>query len=828
MQLDDYEPGAFHDEMFEASGAPRPGCQILAERLVELRDGEAARRQRAAERALLAMGITFNVYGEAEGTERIFPYDLVPRVVEGAEWTRIEAGLKQRIRALNAFLSDVYGPQRALADGVIPREVVESSNGYLPQCQGLEPPGGVWIHVTGTDLVRGADGTFYVLEDNLRCPSGVSYVLANRAIMKRVYPRAFSASQVQPVDVYPARLLATLQQVAPEGVSAPTIVVLTPGIHNSAYYEHAFLAQAMGVELVEGQDLVVEGQAVHMRTTAGLKRVDVIYRRIDDAFLDPKAFHPDSLLGVPGLMEVYRRGGVSLANAPGTGVADDKVVYAYVPRLIRYYLGEDPLLPNVPTYLCREDEARAEVLDRLDELVVKDANGAGGYGMLIGPSSTPEERAAFAKRIEARPRDYIAQPVIQLSRVPTLVDEERLEGRHVDLRPYILYGDDVYVLPGGLTRVALRKGSLVVNSSQGGGSKDTWVLRDEGEGEPARVSRPSPKRDRGGEGAVLSRVADALHWMSRYVERAENVARFVDVNLALTLDRPAGAEDWAPIVATTGDDAWFAERYGEATRENALRFLLFDRDYPNSVARCFRAARENARAIRPILSSETWEELNQAYLTVLHAPRDEVLEAPIDFLRHIRKDSHAFIGTMELTMRHNEAYHFARLGRLLERADKTSRILDVKYFLLPEEDAYDDLSAQDELEWAALLRSSSALEAYRKTFGRIAPKRVLCFLMQQRDFPRSLLFCLAEAETSLRRVAGSAPGQRGTEAEQRLGRLKAELEFEDVADVLEAGLHERLDHVQSELNEIAAALDERFFRGGPVEPTQAQTQSQGG
>ncbi len=475
MELDSYETAGFWDEMFEAPGCPRRGSELLFERFRTLPLEEILRRQAAAERALLTMGITFNVYGHDAGTEKIFPFDLVPRIVGAEEWTRIESGLAQRIRALNLFVADCYGAQRILKDGVVPRDLVESSKGFLPACVGLTPPKGVWCHVVGTDLVRDKDGALYVLEDNLRCPSGVSYVLENRAVMKRTFPQVFAALRVRPVDEYPSRLLETLEQVAPAGVDDPTCVLLTPGIYNSAYFEHSFLAQQMGIELVEGRDLLVEDGAVRMRTTRGLERVDIIYRRIDDTFLDPNAFRPDSLLGVPGLMEVYAKGNVTLANAPGTGVADDKVIYAYVPQIVRYYLDEDPILPNVPTYVCREEKQLAYVLEHLPELVVKAANESGGYGMLVGPASTAAEREQFAARLKADPRNYIAQPTIALSRVPTLVGDH-LEGRHVDLRPYILYGDDVYVLPGGLTRVALREGSLVVNSSQGGGSKDTWVI----------------------------------------------------------------------------------------------------------------------------------------------------------------------------------------------------------------------------------------------------------------------------------------------------------------------------------------------------------------
>jgi uncharacterized circularly permuted ATP-grasp superfamily protein len=481
MTFTGYDTEGFYDEMFETDGQPRPGAALLVQRIVALPAGELVQRQRAAEQALLQLGITFNVYGEASGTERIFPFDIIPRLVEAADWTTIERGLKQRIQALNLFINDIYHGQKIVKDGVVPEYLIRSARHFLPPCVGLHPANGVWCHVTGTDLVRDRDGQIYVLEDNLRCPSGVSYVLENRQVLKATFPEVFENSRVRPVDDYPSRLLDTLQSLAPQGVVSPTVVVLTPGIYNSAYFEHAFLAQQMGVELVEGRDLVVANGVVQMRTTRGLERVDVIYRRIDDEFLDPQVFRADSLLGVPGLMEVYRAGRVALANAPGTGIADDKVLYAYVPQIIKYYLGEDSVLPNVPTYMCWDDTQRRHVLANLDKLVVKAANESGGYGMLVGPHASAQERADFAQRIEANPRNYMAQPTLALSRAP-VIGEEHFEGRHVDLRPYILYGREIYVLPGGLTRVALRKGSLVVNSSQGGGSKDTWVLAEETHG----------------------------------------------------------------------------------------------------------------------------------------------------------------------------------------------------------------------------------------------------------------------------------------------------------------------------------------------------------
>ncbi|NUP08134.1 MAG: circularly permuted type 2 ATP-grasp protein [Polyangiaceae bacterium] len=477
MELDHYDPGAFYDEMFESRGATRPETTLLAQRLRSLADAEVRARQTAAERALLARGITFNVYGSDAGTEKIFPFDLIPRVVPSGDWRTIERGLKQRVHALNLFIGDIYNKGRILDAGVVPRSLIESAKGYLRPCQGILPARDVYCHIVGTDLVRDRDGQFYVLEDNLRCPSGVSYVLENRRVMKRTFPQVFDQLKVRPVDAYPSKLLETLQSLS--RASSPTVVVLTPGIYNSAYFEHSFLAQQMGVELVEGRDLVVRDGRVHMRTTRGLMPVDVIYRRMDDTFIDPVELRRDSMLGVPGLLDVYRHGRVALANAPGTGVADDKVIYTYVPQIIEYYLGEKAILPNVPTYRCEDPKALQYVLDHTDELVIKAANESGGYGMLIGPHASSAEVAEFREKVRANPREYIAQPMLALSRVPTISDEG-LAGRHVDLRPYVLYGEDIYVLPGGLTRVALRPGSMVVNSSQGGGSKDTWVLAEEG------------------------------------------------------------------------------------------------------------------------------------------------------------------------------------------------------------------------------------------------------------------------------------------------------------------------------------------------------------
>ncbi|WP_291319767.1 circularly permuted type 2 ATP-grasp protein [Desulfonatronospira sp.] len=475
LNFNGYDTGSFFDEMFDSSVSPRPGTRLLVDKIQSLEPEELLTRQAAAEKVFFDLGITFSVYGHEQGTEKIFPFDIIPRIIEARDWEHLERGLKQRILALNLFLDDIYHQQKIIKDNIVPREIIETSAGYFPVCRDLDPPRNIWNHITGTDLVRDESGNFMVLEDNLRSPSGVSYVLANRQVLKKTFPQVFVESGVRSVDNYPSLLLDMLYSIAPAGLGRPSVALLTPGIYNSAYFEHSFLAQQTGMTLVEGADLVVHEGYVHARTTKGLVRVDVIYRRIGEDFLDPRVFRRDSLLGVPGIMEVYKKGRVSLANAPGTGVADDKAVYAYVPEIIRYYLGEDPIIPNVPTYICREKKQLDHVLENLDKLVVKAANESGGYGMLIGPASTRTQQEEFAGKIRQNPRNYIAQPTISLSRCPVIVNDH-FEGRHVDLRPYILYGEDIQVIPGGLTRVALTRGSLVVNSSQGGGSKDTWVL----------------------------------------------------------------------------------------------------------------------------------------------------------------------------------------------------------------------------------------------------------------------------------------------------------------------------------------------------------------
>lgn len=471
----EYETGGFFDEMFEADGQVRPHYRAFCERVRNMPPEEFDQRRSAVDRAFLQQGITFTVYGDEQQTERIFPFDLVPRIIPKREWDFLERGLTQRIEALNLFLNDIYHEQRIIRDGIIPESIIKSAKYFRPAFMGVKVPRNIYIHICGTDLIRDDKGNYLVLEDNARSPSGVSYLLVNRQAMQRAFPNFYKRAGVRPVMNYCDELLKVLKYIAPEGVSNPTVAVLTPGCFNSAYFEHCFLAHQMGVEIVEGRDLIVQDGRVQMRTINGLKPVDVLYRRIDDDFLDPQVFREDSVLGVPGLVDVYRNGRLGLANSIGTGVADDKVTYYYVPHMIKYYLDQDPIIPNVDTYLASEPKDYTYIIENIENLVVKSANEAGGYGMLIGPASDKKTIESFRDAVKANPRNFIAQPPISLSRHPTWCDGN-LEGRHVDLRPYILYGEKVSIIPGGLTRVALRKGSLVVNSSQGGGSKDTWVL----------------------------------------------------------------------------------------------------------------------------------------------------------------------------------------------------------------------------------------------------------------------------------------------------------------------------------------------------------------
>ena len=476
LSFENYDATQAWDELISPGGRARPGTAVLMKYLKSLDVEEMQQRRVASELAIKEMGVSFTVYFEGGNIDRAWPFDIIPRVIRRSDWERVELGLKQRLRALNYFINDVYNEKEILDDGIVPRDLILGSKNYLDACVGITPPFGVWANICGTDLVRDESGEFYVLEDNLRVPSGVSYMIENRQVTKRTFPELFKNNSILPVDDYPLNLFEMLASLSPRNQSYPEIVVLTPGIYNSAYFEHSFLAQGMGAELVEGQDLFVDSDdCVYMHTVDGPRRVDVIYRRVDDTFIDPEVFSKESVLGIPGIMRAWQKGNVAIANAPGSGVADDKVVYSYVPRMIEYYLNEKPILKNVKTWLCSDPEQCAYVLDNIAELVVKPANESGGYGMLVGPKESKRKQKEFAKLIRKDPRNYIAQPTLQLSTAPVLTDEG-LSPRHLDLRPFILQGEEMSVTAGGLTRVAMREGSLVVNSSQGGGSKDTWII----------------------------------------------------------------------------------------------------------------------------------------------------------------------------------------------------------------------------------------------------------------------------------------------------------------------------------------------------------------
>jgi uncharacterized circularly permuted ATP-grasp superfamily protein len=473
---EDYQPQGMFDELVDGDGQPRPAARALCSYLASLEPAEMRLRRQAIDAAIVTMGISFTTYNDGENIDRAWPFDSIPRVMPESEWRRIDQGLRQRLTALNLFIDDLYNAQRIVRDGVFPAELLAGSRNFRKQCRGISPPFGVWANICGTDLVRDKDGTVYVLEDNLRVPSGVSYMLENRMLMKSVFPELFSANRILPVDGYTAALYDMLAALSPRAEDRPVIVLLTPGIFNSAYFEHSYLAQQTGAQLVQGSDLLVgSDDVVYMKTIAGLRRVDVIYRRIDDDFLDPEIFRSDSALGVPGLMRAWAKGNVAIANAPGAGVADDKVVYTYVPQIIKYYLDQDPILPNVPSYQCDNAEQREYVLANLDKLVVKPANESGGYGLLIGPQATQTQRDECAAHVRADPRNWMAQPTLQLSVAPTWAGDS-IAPRHLDMRPFVLQSRGLYVTTGGLTRVAMREGSLVVNSSQGGGSKDTWIV----------------------------------------------------------------------------------------------------------------------------------------------------------------------------------------------------------------------------------------------------------------------------------------------------------------------------------------------------------------
>ncbi len=860
------------DEMFSdiAAAGPDTAREAYADihsTLSRMTKAELRGRTEALASSYLAQGVTFDFAGE----ERPFPLDAVPRVIPQAEWLTVEAGVKQRVLALERFLADVYGEQRAVKDGVIPARLISSSEHFHREAAGITGANNVRIQVSGIDLIRDEKGAWRVLEDNVRVPSGVSYVISNRRVMAQTLPELFMSMRVRPVGDYPHRLLGALRAAAPEGVEDPVVVVLTPGVFNSAYFEHTLLARLMGVELVEGRDLFCSGGRVWMRTTAGPTRVDVIYRRVDDEFLDPLQFRADSMLGSPGLLLAARLGNVTIANAVGNGVADDKLIYTYLPDLIRYYLAEDAIIPNVDTWRLEDPASLEEVLDRLDELVVKPVAGSGGKGLVVGPDASKEELAELKVQLLADPRGWIAQPVVQLSTIPTLV-EDGMRPRHADLRPFAVNdGSDVWVLPGGLTRVALPEGQLVVNSSQGGGSKDTWVVGLD----PLRTAEhdvanlvadqaavttssipiitsdshlpdhhPSdcPRRDQqqqqqqqqqssssrwlssarrarvetirsGNSGAgfdtppeagystsgfpMLSRIAESLFWIGRYIERSDGTARILDVHLQLLLEDPWIEEDIAcrSLLSVMGTEVG---EENDLTRADVLAILAVDRNQPASIAYSLNAARENARRAREVVNTELWEVLNT---TRARMPRKVASDKVHEFFTWVRERSALAVGIVESATNRDEAYRFFTLGRSIERADMTARLLATR-----------QLTEASGPSWTTILRSVGAYEAYLRTYrGVPSAQKAAEFLLLDRLFPRSILYSVTRAEQQLREIEPRADRVGVSDQAQRLlGQIRSELEYRPVADLI-ADLPTHMDAVQRTTTSVSEAIRQRYF-----------------
>ena len=727
-----------YDEFFRANGRAHPAVSEVVQRLSALSPSEFRRLQRLADAIFLRSGITFTLYSGSEGTERIFPFDLIPRVIAATEWEEVERGLAQRVTAINHFLADVYGDQRILEEGIVPRHLVEGSKGFRPELKGLRPPSDVWVHIAGVDLIRDGKGRFTVLEDNVRVPSGVSYVLENRETMKKTFPQVFRDMNVVPVESYTHKLREAMAWVAPGDGDTRNMAVLTPGPFNSAYFEHSYLARRIGCELVQGSDLFVEGRRVYAKTTAGPSPIDVLYRRIDDDFLDPKVFREDSMIGVPGLIDAWAAGNVAIVNAVGTGVADDKGIYPFVPDMIRFYLSEDAILPQVPTYVCAREKDCAYVLDHLDELVVKAVNEAGGYGMLMGPTASKSERKEFGKRIAADPRNYIAQPRIELSSAPTWTPKG-VGPRRVDLRPFVVTGESPWVLSGGLTRVALRKGSYVVNSSQGGGL----------EGHLGR-----------GDESMIARVADSCFWLTRYLERVDTWSRMLEVATVFSLDvKTLESGRWAPLITVVGQEEHFVETVGAGSLEDAeavQEYLVWSDAHPSSLYSSLRFARENARTIREVISVETWESVNELWIWFRSRQAKRLFRTERDaFYRKLCSHCMQIHGICYSTMLHDDPFTFMKLGRALERVGQTGRILDVSHVALESASSKEKTPAEA-AQWLAILRSLSAYEPFFKRRNNVLSGRAVAeFLIFERTFPRSVLHNLDRVRGLLVRLGDS-------------------------------------------------------------------------
>ena len=770
--LDGYRalPGTY-DELVEAAGETRQHARMVASLLANMSADSFARCQALAELSLAQHGVTFSVYSDERGTEKVMPVCLVPRVIGATEWAPPRKGAGPAAHHAAAL------PRRPLRRAEDPRATRSSRpsccsarSSYLPQLRGMKPPGGVRIHIAGIDLIRSPDGVLRVLEDNLRTPSGVSYVIENRLITKRVFPAAMDRIGVRRVDDYPTQLAETLRSVSPEDPESSTIVVLTPGPFNSAYFEHSFLARTMGIELVQAPDLFVDGDEVFVRTTRGPRRVHVIYRRTDDAYLDPEFFRPDSMLGVPGLMRAYAAGNVALANAPGNGVADDKAVYPFVPDMIRFYLDEEPILEQVATYVCAREADRAYVLEHLAELVVKAVDEAGGYGMLMGPQASAAERDMFRDRIIADPRRYIAQHRIELSTCPTWVAEERrIEPRRVDLRPYILTGKQGSL--GAARRAHARRAPRADRTSS----------------TPARAAaRRTPGCRRRGRHVVISRVADHCFWFGRYLERAESTARLLQVTRTLALDAELPPlKCWRPVVIVSGQHPALAEHLGAEAAgdgEAVQRYMTWAPDNPVSIRTSIRAARESARSIREVLGHEIWEAANELYLWFMsEEAAAQYLHDRDEVYQHIRRSTQLCLGLLRSTMLHDEPLDFLWLGVMLERVGQTARMLDVHHHIRGAAEGQQPL-LQNAL-WLSLLRACSGFEAYmRKQQGRVTGESVTAFLLFETRFPRSLRYCLRTALGLIKRFPPASIGGIA-KARKRLDALDHWLDGQEVAGV---------------------------------------------
>ncbi len=833
--MKDYTSPAL-DELFGEDGQARPAAAELIKFMSELGASGRAERREEAERAIRQMGITFTVYSSEGNIDREWPFDIIPRIIDAREWRGVERGLKQRLKALNLFIDDLYHKREIINDGVVPSDIIDTSAHYLDACRGVCPPHAVWAHICGSDLVRDKDGTLRALEDNLRVPSGVSYMLENREVMKRTLPEVFGACHVRPVDNYPGMLQRMLRSLSQE--SEPVLAVLTPGIYNSAYFEHVYLAQQIGAELVEGRDLVVtDDDELCVRNVNGLQRIDVLYRRVDDAFIDPEVFIEDSMLGVRGLMRAWKAGRVAIANAPGAGVADDKVVYSFVPEIIKYYLNEEPVLGNVDTYRCAEPDHREYVLKHLDELVVKPANESGGYGLLIGPHATPEERAATARAIEAEPRNWIAQPTLAISTAPTLTDSG-VAARHVDLRPFVLQGEALAVSTGGLTRVALREGSLVVNSSQGGGSKDTWIvdLDDGAEGDsldrepdsvpasraPASGSeRPAFVRS-ASVSRLLARNAENLYWLGRYLERAECTARLIDTHASLMMDvgydrRGIG---WSSLITITGCEEAF-EKTGAVNNEAGIcHFLIAETENPGSLLNIAVAMHENLRSTREFLPSSVYESFS-ALCRSMRAGAPQASHAPqrTRFLADVEQGLLALAGSIDGSLSRGTGWLVMRMGVHLERADMTSRVLDVRSQMLI--DSGEHLAQPiTEREWISVLSSLRALRMYRLHVSRpIDGAEVLSYLLDDPDLPRAWRYCVDRLRACVRQLGRSDVPNVALEA------LMQKIDSADLVSLADdrVALHAFIDDLQLGLYAVGDAITKTYFP-----PPQALTETESG